>query len=97
MIEAANEVEALEAALNADEPIDLLVTDVVMPLMGGKEYGGHTSGPPLDLSRWPHDRFSRPPNTWCRSRPTWPVRVMGPKGAVVYRNATGSCPDPTVV
>ena len=37
VIEAANGVEALEAALNADEPIDLLVTDVVMPLMGGRE------------------------------------------------------------
>ena len=37
VMEAANGVEALEAALNADERIDLLVTDLVMPLMGGKE------------------------------------------------------------
>ena len=37
VLEASNGVEALEAALNADEPIDLLVADVVMPLMGGKE------------------------------------------------------------
>ena len=37
VIEAANGVEALEAALNADQTIDMLVTDVVMPLMGGKE------------------------------------------------------------
>ena len=37
VIESANGVEALEEALKADEPIDLLVTDLVMPLMGGKE------------------------------------------------------------
>ncbi len=36
VIEAANGAEALEAAFNAEGPIDLLVTDVVMPLMGGK-------------------------------------------------------------
>ena len=37
VVEAANGVEALKPALSADEPIDLLVTDVVMPFMGGKE------------------------------------------------------------
>ena len=44
VIEAANGVEALEAALNADETIDLLVTDVVMPLMGGKELADQLKG-----------------------------------------------------
>ena len=37
VIEAANRVEAPEAVLNVDDPVDLLVTDVVMPLMGGKD------------------------------------------------------------
>ena len=36
VIEAANGVEAVEVALKSREPVDLLVTDVVMPLMGGK-------------------------------------------------------------
>ena len=36
--------EALEAARNCDENIDLLVTDVVMPLMGGKELADRLKG-----------------------------------------------------
>ena len=44
VIEAANGVEALEAAHNCDENIDLLVTDVVMPLMGGKELADRLKG-----------------------------------------------------
>ena len=49
VIEAANGAAALEVALNADEPIDLLVTDVVMPLMGGKELADRLRGSRPDI------------------------------------------------
>lgn len=37
VIEAADGSEALRLALNAENPIDLVITDVVMPQMGGRE------------------------------------------------------------
>lgn len=37
VIEAANGAEALNLALNSEDPIDLVITDVVMPQMGGRE------------------------------------------------------------
>jgi len=37
VISASDGVEALEVAAKADSPVDLLVTDVVMPKLGGKE------------------------------------------------------------
>jgi two-component system, cell cycle sensor histidine kinase and response regulator CckA len=37
VLEAANGAEALEVARDADRLIDLLVTDVVMPVLGGRE------------------------------------------------------------
>jgi PAS domain S-box-containing protein len=37
VLEAKNGVEALEAAARSERPIDLLVTDVIMPGMGGGE------------------------------------------------------------
>jgi CheY-like chemotaxis protein len=37
VVEAANGQEALELAQNRSEKVDLLLTDVVMPVMGGKE------------------------------------------------------------
>ncbi|MER3430389.1 MAG: hypothetical protein C4324_04970 [Blastocatellia bacterium] len=37
VIDAADGAQALQLALNAENPIDLVITDVVMPQMGGRE------------------------------------------------------------
>ena len=37
VLEAADGVEALQISKNCDGPIDLLITDIVMPRMGGTE------------------------------------------------------------
>jgi len=41
VVEAANGQEALDIALRSDQAFDILVTDVVMPLMGGHELAEH--------------------------------------------------------
>src|SRR3954453_5480029 len=46
-LEAAHGAEALQVIEAAPEPVDLVVTDVVMPGMGGRELGRRLS------QRWP--------------------------------------------
>lgn len=43
VIEARNGIEALDLYKNSDRPIDLLMTDVVMPHMDGRELAEHIS------------------------------------------------------
>ena len=88
VLEAATAGEALAVAAGHAGPIDLLVTDVVMPGMGGRElaerlrasHPGHEGAVPVRLHRRRggpprHSRRKRP--TSCRSRSPrrpWPGR-----------------------
>jgi PAS domain S-box-containing protein len=61
VIEAADGAQALEVAAACDEPIDALVTDVVMPRMGGVELARRLRGERpemkfLFMSGYPDDR-----------------------------------------
>jgi two-component system, cell cycle sensor histidine kinase and response regulator CckA len=47
VIDAASAEEAIRIVQNEDPPLDLLITDLVMPGMGGRELAKHVS------SRWP--------------------------------------------
>ncbi|GKS59238.1 hypothetical protein YTPLAS18_27650 [Nitrospira sp.] len=50
VLEARDGIEALLLVSHYSEPIDLVLTDIVMPQMGGRELAGHLRG------RWPDSK-----------------------------------------
>jgi CheY-like chemotaxis protein len=51
VLQAANGAEAIESTRSAMEPVDLLITDIVMPQMGGVELAR------LTRTKWPNIRI----------------------------------------
>lgn len=47
VLEARDGIEALLLVSHYSEPIDMVLTDIIMPQMGGRELAGHLKG------RWP--------------------------------------------